>query len=94
MLQVYHVWLVLCIHRVETKRKVKLVSTVPYVRRNLLQKLEVGSQVLLLCVVLTEPVDVYAKWIDSLEAANPLPYADPEEGDDEQKESDHDSDGY
>jgi len=42
------------------------------------------------CVVLTAPVDIYARWIDELEKVNASPYGN----DDEAEDSEHESDGY
>lgn len=44
--------------------------------------------------VLTAPVDIYARWIDELEKVNSSPYGDDEEGDEVERDSEHESDGY
>lgn len=45
-------------------------------------------------LVLTAPVDIYARWIDELEKVNSSPYGDDEEGDEVERDSEHESDGY
>ena len=56
--------------------------------------LEVQSLVFQLSLVLTAPVDIYARWIDELEKVNASPYGDDDEGEDVERESEHESDGY
>ena len=43
---------------------------------------------------MTAPVDIYARWIDELEKVNASPYGDDEEGEDVERDSEHESDGY
>ena len=45
-------------------------------------------------IVLTEPVDVYARWIDELEKANANPDYEEEEHEESEEENNQDSDGY
>ena len=43
---------------------------------------------------MTEPVDIYAKWIDELEKANANPDYEDEAHEDSEEQSNQDSDGY
>ena len=74
----------------ETKRSTSVVSSARFVRLTFLCQWEVLSFVLNQCVVLTAPVDIYARWIDELEKVNASPYGN----DDEAEDSEHESDGY
>ena len=43
---------------------------------------------------MTEPVDIYARWIDELEKANANPDYEDEAHEDSEEQSTQDSDGY
>ena len=45
-------------------------------------------------VVLTEPVDIYARWIDELEKANSNPDYEEEEHEESDEDNNPESDGY
>lgn len=47
-----------------------------------------------LSIVLTEPVDIYARWIDELEKANANPDYEEEEHEESDEENNPESDGY
>lgn len=90
VLQVYNVTVRESDEAVEIKRSTRVASSVRFVKLTFPCQWEVLRCSSFQRVVLTAPVDIYARWIDELEKVNASPYGN----DDEAEDSEHESDGY